>query len=278
MDIIVDRLVRGKGRARAPARLDRVGVRQGAGPVSDPRGRRGLDTSSGAGDAADAGPSTSSPSRTCCGSTVPSAPARPARASAGSTELDLARIVPDPSKTIRQGAIAPWTTPAISVPSRGAARRRGRRIGIPVDVPFARLDAVQVGRLVEGVPGTPFAGLNGFFRRSSGKSYKLHVRVLLGRWRRYQTCPACQGPGYGPRRLAVRIDGPEHRRALGDDPSAESRAFLAGLGSLRDHPIAAGLLGQVDDRLRYLAEIGLDYLTLDRSAQPFRRASSSGSC
>ena len=181
------------------------------------------------------------------------------------TELDLARIVPDPSKTIRLGASAPWTTPAYRSYLDELLAVAGMQ-GIPVDVPFARLDAVQVGRLVEGVPGTLFAGLNGFFRALERKSYKLHVRVLLGRWRKYQTCPACQGARLRPEALAVRIEG-RNIAEVSALPIRESRAFLAGLGSLRDHPVAAGLLGQVNDRLRYLAEIGLDYLTLDRSAR-----------
>jgi excinuclease ABC subunit A len=135
-----------------------------------------------------------------------------------------------------------------------------------VDVPFARLDPSQVGRLVEGVPGTPFTGLDGFFRALERKSYRRHVRVLLGRWRKYQTCPACQGARLRPEALAVRIGG-RNVAELSALPIREARAFLAGPASLGENPVAAGLLRQVNDRLRYLAEIGLDYLTLDRSAR-----------
>jgi excinuclease ABC subunit A len=181
------------------------------------------------------------------------------------TELDLARIVPDPSRTIRQGAIAPWSIPAYRSHLDDLLTVAGAQ-GIPVDVPFARLDPSQVGRLVEGVPGTPFTGLDGFFRALERKSYRRHVRVLLGRWRKYQTCPACQGARLRPEALAVRIGG-RNVAELSALPIREARAFLAGPASLGENPVAAGLLRQVNDRLRYLAEIGLDYLTLDRSAR-----------
>ena len=79
------------------------------------------------------------------------------------TELDLARIVPDDSRTIREGAIAPWTTPGY----RGYLQElldAAAQIDIPVNVPFRELAAEKVRRLVEGVPGAGFAGLKGFVR------------------------------------------------------------------------------------------------------------------
>lgn len=180
-------------------------------------------------------------------------------------ELDLARIVPDPSKTIRQGAIAPWTTPFYQA-YLDELLAEAARLGIAVDLPFARLDAEQVRRVVEGVPGTRFAGLEGFIRALERKSYRLHVRVFLGRWRRYRPCPACAGARLRPEALAVRIHG-RNIAELSALSIRESRAFLAGAAGLRDHPVASSLLVQVQHRLRYLADIGLDYLTLDRSAR-----------
>jgi excinuclease ABC subunit A len=181
------------------------------------------------------------------------------------TELDLARIVPDPSKTIRQGAIVPWTTPAYRT-HLDELLADARALDLPVDVPFGRLDAEQVRRVVEGVPDTRYVGLEGFIQALERKSYKLHVRVFLSRWRRYRTCPGCQGTRLRPEALAVRIQG----RSIAELSALsirESRALLAGQASLRTHPVASGLLAQVEDRLRYLAEIGLDYLTLDRPAR-----------
>jgi excinuclease ABC subunit A len=181
------------------------------------------------------------------------------------TELDLARIVPDASKTIRKGAIAPWTMPAYR-PYLEGLLADATTLGIPVDVPFNRLEAEQVRRVVEGVPGTRFLGIEGFIRALERKTYKLHVRVFLSRWRRYRTCPGCHSTRLRPEALAVRIEG-RNIAELSALPIRQSLALLAGLASLRAHPVAAGLLTQVEDRLRYLSDIGLEYLTLDRSAR-----------
>jgi excinuclease ABC subunit A len=181
------------------------------------------------------------------------------------TELDLARVVPDTSKTIRQGAIVPWASPAYRS-FLEELLADAKVLDIPVDVPFALLDPEQVRRVVEGVPGTRFAGLNGFVGALERKTYKLHVRVFLSRWRRYETCPGCHGARLRPEALAVRIQG-RNIAEVSALPIREARAFLDGLTTLRAHPVAAGPLVQVEDRLRYLAEIGLDYLTLDRSAR-----------
>jgi excinuclease ABC subunit A len=181
------------------------------------------------------------------------------------TELDLARIVPDVSKTIRKGAIAPWTTPAYHHHLEELLAD-ATALGIPVDVPFSRLEAEQVRRVMEGVPGARFPGIEGFIRALERKTYKLHVRVFLSRWRRYRTCPACQGTRLRPEALDVRIAG-RNIAELSALSIRESRTTLAGLANLRAHPVAAGLLAQAEDRLRYLADIGLEYLTLDRSAR-----------
>ena len=181
------------------------------------------------------------------------------------TELDLARIIPDPSKSIRAGAIAPWATPGYRIyldELLGAAPT----LGLPVDAPFAQLATAEVQRLVEGVPGTRFTGLNGFFRGLERKAYKLQVRLFLSRWRRFQSCPVCGGARLRPEALAVRIAG-RNIAELAAMTISEARTFLGELRALHEQPVARGLLAQVEGRLAYLAEIGLDYLTLDRSAR-----------
>ncbi len=181
------------------------------------------------------------------------------------SELDLARILPDPSKTIRQGAIAPWTTPGYRGRLQELLDAAGA-LGLPVDVPVRNLSPEELRRLVEGVPGTGFTGLEGFFRGLERQSYKLHVRVFLSRWRRSQSCPACHGARLRPEALAVRIGGTDIA-ALSAMTIRDARAVLGGLKTLRAQPVAAGILAQVEDRLSYLAEIGLDYLSLDRPAR-----------
>jgi excinuclease ABC subunit A len=180
-------------------------------------------------------------------------------------ELDLDRIVPDPSRTIREGAIAPWTSPAYRS-YLDELIAEAPALGIAVDLPFDRLDPEQVRRVVQGVPDSRFSGVEGFIRALERQSYKLHVRVFLSRWRRFRPCPACRGMRLRPEALAVRIAG----RNIADVaamPVRESRGWLAGLAEYRTQAVAGGLVAQVENRLRYLAEIGLDYLTLDRPAR-----------
>ncbi len=181
------------------------------------------------------------------------------------TELDLDRIVPDPSRTIRQGAIAPWSTPAYRK-SLDALLTEADALDIPVDRPFNRLAPEQVRRVIDGMPGSRYTGLAGFVADLERKTYRLHVRVFLNRWRSYRTCPACQGARLRPEALAVRIGG-RNIAELSALATRDARAFLSGLGSDADHPVAARLLGQVEARLRFLADLGLEYLTLDRSTR-----------
>jgi len=179
-------------------------------------------------------------------------------------ELDMSRIVPDPARSIREGAIAPWTMPA-----HGEALQTllglAPSFGLPVDVPFARLTLAQVQQIVEGIPDTGFSGLEGFFRSLERRSYKVHVRAFLNRWRLLQNCPACRGARLRPEALAVKVAG-LNIAALSAMPIRAARTWIAGLSELRSEPAAAAILARVESRLDYLAAIGLDYLTLDRRA------------
>jgi excinuclease ABC subunit A len=180
-------------------------------------------------------------------------------------ELDISRIVPDPAKTLRGGAIAPAATPAF----RGFLEQLlavGPSLGIPLDVPFQRLSIQELERLKGGVPGSDFTGLVGFVQGLERRAHRVHNRVLLARWRRYQLCSACQGARLRPEALAVKIAGTDIV-ALSSMTIRSARAFIRGLSDLRRQPAAAGAIAQIDSRLGYLGEIGLDYLSLDRPAR-----------
>lgn len=189
-------------------------------------------------------------------------------------ELDLTRIVPDRSRTIREGALAPWSAPVYRGHLHELLATAGE-LDIPVDVPFERLTDDQVRRLLDGVPGKGFGGLNGFFADLERRSYKSRVRAFLARWRRDQPCPGCQGARLRPEALAVRIEGRDIA-GLSALTIRDARRFIGGLVGLRQRAGAPAILAQVDHRLGYLAETGLDYLTLDRpvptlSAGEFQR-------
>ena len=266
VDVIVDRLVRGKDPPERRTRLDRNGVRQGAGPLPDPRRRRVLDLR----------PRLAmQPMR----DRSPRAPAQPVpvqqppRGLPGLRGLrpdDGARPGPDRPRPVEddpRGRHRPLDDARPIGAPRGVARRRGRRSTSRSTSRSSASTPSRSSGCVEGVPGTGFTGLDGFFQALERKSYKLHVRVFLSRWRRYQTCPACHGARLRPEALAVRIEG----RNIAELSAMTIRGAASVPGrtgrALRDQPAAAGLLGQVENRLGYLAEIGLDYLTLDRPAR-----------
>ena len=180
-------------------------------------------------------------------------------------ELDLTRIVPDGTKTIRGGAVAPWSTPGY----RGFLEQllaAAPALEIPVDVPYERLSALQVERLFEGIPGSGFSGLKSFFQGLERRAYKLNNRVFLSRWRHDQLCARCHGDRLRAEALAVKIEGC-NIAALSAMTIRDARSFIRGLETLHSRPAAGGVLAQIENRLAYLGEIGLDYLTLDRPAR-----------
>ncbi len=181
-------------------------------------------------------------------------------------DLDLTRIVPDSSKSIRDGAIAPWTTPAYRH-ALAELLDHASALGVPTDVPFRRLTPEQVAVVVEGHPAAGFGGLRGFFRALEKKSYKMHVRVFLSRWRGYTSCPGCHGARLRPESLAVKVGGNDIA-TLSALKVREVIRFLDGLKELREHdPVARRVLDQARARLDYLERVGLDYLSLDRPAR-----------
>jgi excinuclease ABC subunit A len=181
-------------------------------------------------------------------------------------DLEPTRIVPDPSKTIAGGAIAPWDSPSYqsNLQDLLAVATKAR---LAVDVPFSDLTPAQVALIYDGVPRTGFQGLRKFFRRLEAKSYKMPVRVFLSRWRGYRECPDCHGARLRPEALAVKIGGLDIA-ALSRLTIRDARVFLAEFATLEaDNVVARRVLDQASSRLDALDRIGLDYLTLDRPAR-----------
>jgi excinuclease ABC subunit A len=178
-------------------------------------------------------------------------------------DFDLDLVVPDKGKTLAAGAIEPWTKPRYRNLQQ-QLRRYARTAGIPLDVPFHRLTAAQRGRILEGDPEHDFPGVRGFFTWLERKKYKLHVRVFLSRYRGYATCPECHGTRLRAEARAVRIAG----RAITELCQMtvwQAREFFDTLTlTAAEEQIVAKILEEVRQRLRYLDEVGLGYLTLDR--------------
>ncbi len=121
-------------------------------------------------------------------------------------DLDLDLIVPDRTKSIREGAIAPWNTPAYAHELEELLALADD-YNLPVDVPFAELSSEHLRLIQEGVPARNFGGFRGFFAWLERRKYKMHIRVFLSRWRSYRTCPACGGSRLRPEALDARIGG-----------------------------------------------------------------------
>jgi len=176
-------------------------------------------------------------------------------------ELDMGLVVPDPAKSIQQGAIEPWSKPHYRA-QLAELKRAARRAKIRLDVPWSDLTDEEKRFVVEG--GEEFEGIRGFFRWLERKKYKVHVRVFLSRYRGYLTCPDCGGARLRREARDVQIAG----RTI-DQVSAltvrQAQDFFGGLQlSEKEQAIADKVLKEICRRLSFLSDVGLDYLTLDR--------------
>ncbi|HVT27856.1 MAG TPA: excinuclease ABC subunit UvrA [Lacipirellulaceae bacterium] len=177
---------------------------------------------------------------------------------------DMDRVVPDPTKTIREGAIAPWNAPSYTH-ELAELLALADDYDVPVDAPFSQLSEDQRRIIVEGVPERNFGGLNGFFRWLERRKYKMHLRVFLSRWRKYLPCPACGGARLRPEALAVQVGGKNFAEVCRLE-IRDASAFLEALQLPKwQQQIARPLLNDVQSRLKYLVDVGLHYLALDRS-------------
>jgi len=177
-------------------------------------------------------------------------------------EVDQDLVVPDKKKTLDEGAVEPWNRPHY----RSAVtemRRFARRRGIPLDVPWADLPEDHRRHILMG--DDEFQGVVGFFRWLETKKYKVQVRVFLSRYRGYQTCPECHGSRLRREALRVKVGGLDIDRLCAQS-LREARTFLSRLELTEtERALAGGVLPELDRRLGFLVDIGLDYLTLDRA-------------
>ncbi len=143
-------------------------------------------------------------------------------------------------------------------------RRFAKVKGIPLDVPFRDLTPAQRDAIIEGDRKEDFLGVKGFFAWLERKKYKLHVRVFLSRYRGYAMCPECNGTRLRAEARAVKIAGRSITEVC-QMTVKEARPFFDSLQlSPAETVIAEKVLEEIQQRLRFLDEVGLDYLTLDR--------------
>lgn len=204
-------------------------------------------------------------------------------------EIDYRRAVPDRSVSLRAGAVKPWQS-GMSAECQRDLMKFCKTRGIPVDVPFGRLSPEHQRWVIEGDPDygsdpehewpRAWYGVKGYFRWLESKAYKMHVRVLLSRYRAYQPCPDCRGQRLQPEALNYRLpvaglgwsraaDWPGgltladfYRLPLRD--AAELAVALRRRHRAKATAPLAVVLEEIASRLGYLDEVGLGYLTLDR--------------
>ncbi|MBI3932379.1 MAG: excinuclease ABC subunit UvrA [Acidobacteria bacterium] len=176
-------------------------------------------------------------------------------------EVDQNLVVPDKGKTLAEGAVEPWAKPHYRA-LQEELQRLARRHRIPMDVAWADLSEGERRLVLEG--DEEFQGVVGFFRWLETKKYKVQVRVFLSRYRGYQTCTTCHGTRLRPEALRVLVGG-RNIHEVCSLSVREAREFLrdAALGE-RERAVAGKIVAEVDRRLRFLGDVGLDYLTLDR--------------
>jgi excinuclease ABC subunit A len=178
--------------------------------------------------------------------------------------LDLDLVVPNPRKSLEEGAIRPWSTPSTEW-ERDELRKFCRRRRIPMDRPFEGLTEAQRQSIIEG--DGKYFGIRGWFRWLEGRTYKMHVRVFLSRYRSYQLCPACDGGRLKPDALLYRINGCSVVDVNRMSVAAAAAFFDTVKLAPHEEEIAHLILAEIRSRLRYLLAVGLDYLTLDRQSR-----------
>lgn len=180
------------------------------------------------------------------------------------TGIDRGRVIPDPSLSLRQRPIAVWNSPGyqdLYDELFFACREQGVPLTTPYeDLPEEMQEWVWSGR-------GPFTNLNEFFAWAERRNYKVHMRVLLARYRAYNPCPSCAGRRLRPEALGVQIKGV----SLPDLAALSIEQLRGWFGAQDFHPEerarAGHLLDQLQERLETLHRVGLDYLSLDRQAR-----------
>ncbi|HEY9274469.1 excinuclease ABC subunit UvrA [Achromobacter sp.] len=224
--------------------------------------------------------------------------------------IDFGLVIPDENKTLLEGAIKPWTTPSYKE-CQDELQKYAPKAGIPLGVPWKSMSEEHKRWVLYGTPDWKggndawkhqWYGVQRFFDWLETKAYKMHVRVLLSKYRSYTPCPTCNGARLKPDALLWRLGTREEADTV--LPPADgrykrfmpvganwSREQLEGLGGLSIHDVMllpiervriffdtlsfSGALDAATDllmtevraRLKFLCDVGLGYLTLDRQSR-----------
>jgi len=178
--------------------------------------------------------------------------------------IDWQKVIPDPKKTLEEKPFAPWNTPAYENLYE-YLWKACRRYKIPVQKPFEELGQDQKEILLNGKG--EFIGLKGFFEWMEGKRYKVHYRVFLSKYRAYTPCPVCHNTRLKEEALNVLLAG-KNIAQLCDMSLSDLQLFFKNL-PIRDFQKKVGkrLLKEINDRIGFMVDVGLGYLTLSRQTR-----------
>jgi len=181
-------------------------------------------------------------------------------------DIDLDLVIPNPGKSLCDGAIRPWIN----------RKRRTKslldfceRKQIPTKKPWGELSDGQRQLIIDG--NGEYRGIRGWFRRLERRSYRMHVRVLLARYRAYLLCPECQGSRLKADALNYRIHGHNGGKDIAQVNALSVGAAQVFFSQLKPagalDQVARLILDEIRRRLGYLVSVGLEYLTLDRQSR-----------
>ncbi len=177
-------------------------------------------------------------------------------------DFDPNLIVPDKSKSLDAGAIDPWTKPKYRSPWHAEMKRAAKSEGIRTDIPWFDLTEAQQQFLWHG--RGPWPGIRGFFDDLDRKKYKLHVRVFLSKYRGYAPCPECRGQRLRAEARAVLLNDKNICEASALTITAAQEFFDNLQLTPSQEEIAGKILEETRERISFLQQVGLEYLTLDR--------------
>ncbi len=178
-------------------------------------------------------------------------------------DFDLDLVIPDKTKTLGEGAIDPWNKPKYR-PVLAEMKRFAKQAEIPLDVAWVDLEADQQELILNGEGD--FIGVRGFFQYLERKKYKLHIRVFLSRYRGYSQCSDCKGTRLRLEARQVQINRRNICEVCAMTVEDVSKFFAGVQLSAQEAEIGERLLQEIRERLRFLNDVGLEYLTLDRLA------------
>ena len=177
--------------------------------------------------------------------------------------LDLDLVIPNPGLSLNEGAIEPWTKPQYEW-AQDELRQFCKSQKISMNVPFTQLSRVEQRAIIDGKKD--WGGVRGFFDWLETKKYKLHVRVFLSKYRGYTLCPDCGGDRLRQEARDVKV-GDRTLPEVCALSIKDAAVFFDSLElSTEQTAIAERILFEIRRRLRFLVDVGLDYLTLDRLA------------